>query len=114
MVRTALDLVAALADAPESDYVRIVADWLTRGTVTSVDPGLTGTAVIDALVAAAVAHLARRGDIPVPGWTSAPTRVLRSFWHPGSDRFFAWSLAHAPAEFAIRGVLIEQDSLVSV
>ena len=62
------------------------------------------------------AEQSRRGPITATrrAWTQDPARILPSFWHPGSDRFFAYSLAHAPAEFAARGILIEQDSLVSV
>jgi hypothetical protein len=111
---TVADLVATLAAAPEESYVRVVADWLAHGEVSGAGPALTGRPVIDALVAAGTAHLARLNETEAPAWTQEPTRILPSFWHPGSDRFFAYSLAHAPAEFAARGILIEQDSLVSV
>jgi hypothetical protein len=82
---TAADLVATLTASPEESYVRVVADWLAHGEVTAAGPALTGRAVVDPLVAAGY-----------------------------RDRFFAYSLAHAPAEFAARGLLVEQDSLVSV
>ena len=111
---TVADLVATLAASPEESYVRVVADWLAHGEVAAAGPALTGQAVVDALVAAGTAHLARLNETEAPAWTQEPTRILPSFWHPGSDRFFAYSLAHAPAEFAARGLLIEQDSLVSV
>jgi hypothetical protein len=75
---------------------------------------VTLAAVIDALVAAAVAQRARMGGKQVPTWTRAPDRVLDVFWHPGNDRFFALALAHAPAEFAARGLFVDADSLVSV
>jgi hypothetical protein len=108
------DLVATLAAAREESYVRVVADWLAHGEVAPAGPALTGRPVVDALVAAGTAHLARLNETEAPAWTQEPTRSLPSFWHPGSDRFFAYSLAHAPAEFAARGILVEQDSLVSV
>jgi hypothetical protein len=111
---TVADLVATLAAAPEESYVRVVADWLAHGEVAAAGPALTGRPVVDALVAAGTAHLARLNQTEAPAWTQEPARILPSFWHPGSDRFFAYSLAHAPAEFAARGLLIEQDSLVSV
>jgi len=111
---TAADLAATLALSPEESYVRVVADWLARGEVASARPALTGRPVVDALVAAGAAHLARLNETEAPAWTREPTRILPSFWHPGSDRFFAYSLAHAPAEFAVRGILVEQDSLVSM
>src|SRR6202012_41159 len=111
---TAADLVATLAASPEESYVRVVADWLAHGEVAPAGPALTGRPVVDALVAAGTAHLARLNGTEAPAWTQEPARILPSFWHPGSDRFFAYSLAHAPAEFAARGILVEQDSLVSV
>lgn len=111
---TATDLAVTLAASPEESYVRVVADWLAHGEVASARPALTGRPVIDALVAAGTAHLARLHQTEAPTWTQEPTRTLPSFWHPGSDRFFAYSLAHAPAEFAVRGILVEQDSLVSM
>jgi hypothetical protein len=111
---TVADLVATLAAAPEESYVRVMADWLAHGEVAPAGPALTGRPVIDALAAAGTAHLARLNQDEAPAWTQEPARILPSFWHPGSDRFFAYSLAHSPAEFAARGILIEQDSLVSV
>ena len=111
---TAADLVTTLAASPEESYVRVMADWLAHGEVASAGPALTGRPVVDALVAAGTAHLARLNETEAPPWTQEPARILPSFWHPGSDRFFAYSLAHAPAEFAARGILVEQDSLVSV
>lgn len=94
--------------------MRVVADWLAHGSVTADAPMLTGNRLCDALVAAAVAHLARTGGQPAPRWTNEPARRLDALWHPGPDAFFAWALAHAPAEFAARGLLIERDSLASV
>jgi hypothetical protein len=111
---TVADLVATLAAAPEESYVRVAADWLAHGEVASTGPALTGRPVVDALVAAGTAHLARVNETRAPAWTLEPARTLPSFWHPGSDLFFAHSLAHAPAEFAARAILVEQDSLVSV
>jgi hypothetical protein len=111
---TVADLAATLAASSEESYVRVVADWLAHGEVAPDEPALTGRPVVDALVAAGTAHLARLNEAEAPAWTQDPARILPSFWHPGSDRFFAYSLAHAPAEFAARGILVEQDSLVSV
>jgi hypothetical protein len=111
---SAEDLAATLVAAEEHEYVRIVADWLVHGMVSAEPPQGSGRPVIDALVAAAVAQLARTMDQPIPGWTRAPDRVLDFFWHPGSERFFALALAHAPAEFAARGLFVDADSLASV
>lgn len=111
---TAADLAATLAVSSEESYVRVVADWLAHGEVTSAKPALTGRPVVDALVAAGTAHLARLNEAEAPAWIREPARILPSFWHPGSDRFFAYSLAHTPGEFIARGILVEQDSLVSI
>ncbi|GAB3750941.1 hypothetical protein [Microlunatus parietis] len=114
MKYSAADLAATLMATSETNYVRVVADWLEHGEVSQVEPAQTGDLLVDALAAAAVAHLARQNGTEPPAWTLTPERALPAFWHPGSDRFFAYSLAHAPAEFAARGVLVEQDSLASV
>lgn len=109
---TPQDLVDTLTSATPEEYVRIVADWLGRATQLEVEPHPTGNEVIDVLAAAASAHLSLRRGRPSPPWTNS--RELASFWHPGDDRFFAWSLVHAPVAFRTRGILIEADSLVSV
>jgi hypothetical protein len=114
MAPTAGDLAATLAAVDEANFVRVVADWLSRGTVSDDAPPLTGSPVRDALVAAAVAHLARLRGVPVPRWTHDERRALPRFWHPGRDAFFAYALANSPAEFAARGILVEGGSLVSV
>jgi hypothetical protein len=111
---TAADLSLTLARAEEDSWVRVAADWLTRGVLTDEEPPSTGDPVRDALVAATVAHLARQRGVPAPAWTNDPRYTLESFWHPGSDRFFALALATAPAEFAARGVFVEAESLKSV
>ena len=73
---TAADLAATLAVSPEESYVRVVADWLAHGEVTSARPALTGRPVVDALVAAGTAHLARLNKAEAPAWTREPTRIL--------------------------------------
>lgn len=108
------DLAAALTSSPQSDYVRVVAHWLAHGEIDDSEPQPTGNALVDALVASAVAHLARLGNAPIPSWTHDSQRCLDALWHLGSDRFFAYALAHTPAEFLVRGVIVERDSLVSV
>ena len=114
MPYTSRVLALELAASDQQDYVRLVAHWLTHGAVEQECPPLTGDEVIDALVAAAVAHRARMIGQEPPAWTRAPDRLLDFFWHPGSDRFFALALAHAPAEFAVRGIFVDADSLLSV
>lgn len=108
------DLVDALIDEPESMWVRLAAHWMTRAGALDAAPSLSGRPVVDALVAAAAAEVARRRDVEPPAWSREPERVLETFWHPSGPRFFGWSLAHAPAEFRARGVIVEADSLASV
>jgi hypothetical protein len=105
-------LIEALGDVPEDSYVRVIAHWLTVADSLDVEPPPTGQQLIDVLVAAATAHRAQSSMMPIPGWTNS--RELASYWHPGEDAFFGYSLAHAPQAFFNRGVLIEADSLESV
>jgi len=109
---TSKGLAHALSHAQVSDYVRIAADWIARATDWTTEPAVVGNDVVDTLVAAACAHVALRHGTSVPSWTNQ--RYLERVWHPGPRRFMAWSLAHAPAAFATRGILIEADSLRSV
>jgi hypothetical protein len=118
-VPSSSDLSAWLLDAAEQDLVRRTAHWLHEVDYASTtpdltDPGVTGSPVVDALVAAASETVALRIGQDSPAWTSDPARFLDHFWYPGPPSLFAWALAHAPAPFQIRGVLIEADSLASV
>lgn len=67
---TAADLAATLAASPEEGYVRMVTDWLVHGEVARAGPVLTGRPVVDALVAAGTAQLARLNkDRDTGPWT---------------------------------------------
>lgn len=107
-------LVAAVVSAAPESLVRLAADWLNHGDPHTGDPGLTDNPHIDALVAATVAYQARRLGLHLPDWTMDESRRLDSFWHPGEEAFFAWSLAHTPPDFLVHGVIVERDSLESV
>lgn len=85
------------------------------------EPDTTGTPEWDAAIAAACERAARLTGVAVPGWTAAPSRFLNRFWVPVEDILGRPSpglavlvLASSPPEFAIRGVLIDADSLASV
>jgi hypothetical protein len=108
------NLAETLSAISEGEYARFVADWLTRATDLDTAPALTGDRVIDALVAAAAAHLAMTIGRTAPAWASEPTRTLENYWYAGPPGFFANAVVHSPLAFAIRGVLIEADSLESV
>ncbi len=108
-----------LAAARKEELVRRTAHWMSEavtdpGQGYREDPGLTGQPIIDALVAAAVETVALRRGAEPPSWACAPDRFLDHFWYPGPRSLFPWALAHAPAPFKLRGVLIEADSLASV
>ena len=107
-------LADTLVDVSVPEYTRFVAHWMTHASDLGSVPVLTMNPVVDALVAAAAAHVAFATDGAVPGWTEQPTRSLATLWHPGPDAFFPNALVHAPLLFRLHGVLIEADSLVSV
>ena len=111
---TAATLTADLVEAPSDRWIRLLAHWLGNGEVSSEATPLTGRPVIDALVAAATAQLARSQGVAVPLWTPHPSRFLTAFWQPAGPQFYAWSPAHAADEFLLRGIIVEQESLVAV
>ena len=115
----ARSLAADLAVADDPQLVRLVADWMDRALRASdldldVEPSLDGRRYVDALIAAAAAQVARRLGRPTPEWTVGPQRRTDAYWHPGPPSLFPNALVHAPGEFAVRGVLVESDSLVCV
>lgn len=118
-MNNAQQLTDALVQSPESDFVRIVADWIQRSIKDAdrdldTEPRLSINPVIDALVAAAAEHVALHTGGEVPAWVSRADRRLETFWYPGFDSLFANALAHTPVSFSHRGLFIEADSLESV
>lgn len=116
---TAQLLVDALDQSPASDFVRLVADWLQRVSRNpevdlSAAPRLTGNVIVDALVAAAVAHACFSHGGTVPSWTTEPQRRTETLWYPGPDALLPHALVHTPLSFSLRGLLVEADSLESV
>lgn len=110
------ELADDLGDAEEQDIVRLVADWIDRAQRVehldlSGEPSLDGRSHIDALVAAASAHVARTLSMPIPGWTIDARRRSERFWYPGPAALFPNALVHSYGEFAVRGVFIEAASL---
>lgn len=108
------DLVATLVEVTPPEYVRFVADWMTHAEALDHGPALTGVPEIDALVAAAAAHVAAERGEAAPEWTTEPARSMRNFWYLGPDSLFPNALVHSPLAFFVHGVLVERDSLVSV
>lgn len=115
----ARSLAADLADASDGEIVRLIADWMHRAQRDvdldlEVEPTLDGRRHLDALIAAAAAHVARGLGRPTPTWTIGPDRRTDVYWYPGPPSLFPNALVHAPGEFAVRGVLVEAASLVCV
>ncbi|SIH24419.1 Uncharacterised protein [Mycobacteroides abscessus subsp. abscessus] len=109
------DLAAILERVDEHEYVRFTAHWLTDAQDLDEEPALTGNSVIDALVAAASALLGMRRLGQEPAWTTHESRALRTrLWHPGNPNMLAYSLVRAPASFIVRGVVVDEESLVSI
>lgn len=112
---TPAELAETLLEVSEREYVRFTAHWMVTADHLDTEPPFTGNDVIDALVAAAAAHVGLRRNGTEPEWTTKAGRGLQHrLWHPGNPRMFAYSLVNAPASFIVRGVVIEADSLTSV
>ena len=112
---TPSDLAETLQRVDEHEYVRFTADWMTRAADIDDEPPLTGDEVIDALTAAASALIGMRRTGSEPEWTTRLGRGLQDrLWHPGNPRMLAYSLVRSPASFIVRGIVVEEDSLVSV
>lgn len=88
-------LADTLRGLTTSEYVRFVADWLGDASDLEATPRLTGDPVVDALVAAAAAHVAFTQTGQVPAWTEEPERILSSLWYPGPDALFPHALVHS-------------------
>ena len=115
----AVELRDDLVEAPRTQWVRLVAQWIDWAAgddafEPDTEPDLSGDRARDALVAAATAYVSQQRDIPVPEWTSKPVRRLDRLWHPGPVELLPNALVHAPQAFFARGVLIERDSLASI
>lgn len=107
-------LADTLVDVTPQEYVRFVAAWIEEASALDRAADLTGDAVVDAMVAAAAAHVSYQERGQVPDWTEEPQRSLSTLWYPGPDALFPNALVHSPLLFTLHGVLVEADSLASV
>jgi predicted transcriptional regulator len=79
------------------------------------EPASTGDPRWDALLAGVAAREARRAGLPIPRWTSAPTRFCDRAWFPTeTPSLRAMAFAASPADFAIRNVYLDPAELESV
>jgi hypothetical protein len=107
---TSQDLANTLQRCSEDEYIRVVAHWLASNPDWNTPANNTGNPIIDALVSSAAAHIAvsiNKQEQPV--WTRG--NALKSFWHPGPEGLFAWSLAHTPGAFKVHGIIVDRESL---
>jgi hypothetical protein len=108
------ELASTLTEVTPLEYVRFVADWIVHADDLDRAPNLSGVPEIDALAAAAAAHVALSRGARAPAWVDEPERYAATLWYPGPDVLFANALVHSPLSFLLHGVLVETDSLVSL
>ena len=79
------------------------------------DPGSTGDARWDALIAGVVENLMFRRSMKVPRWTVQPGRFLTEWWFVTDfPRLHPTAFVETPAAIANRGVFIRRSSLENV
>lgn len=78
----------------------------------SKKPGPTGSAVVDAYLAALAEHLSNEAGLPAPAWVDDPARFLKQWWIE-SDVPSArpTAIAQSPAAFRRRGIFISERAL---
>lgn len=107
---------------PTVDLLRVVREMVSNAKWLHSDadfdaflsaPSTTGDPRWDAMLAGVAEILALHAGRPVPGWTAG--WELGRLWFvsslPGMD---AYALAHTPPPLRIRGVVVDEASLVSV
>lgn len=88
---------------------------LVRGILTIAEPESTRVAVWDAAIAGLVAWRLNEEGLPLPDWTQAPSRFLRTSMPLGVDPADPTPpLDEVPSEFAERGVLAWRDTFASI
>jgi hypothetical protein len=77
------------------------------------EPGLTGDARWDVMLAAVAEHLAYQDDISAPSWVRKPGREWAGsvWWVVPLPSARPWALAHSPASFRRRGIFLHPDDL---
>ncbi|MFI5955709.1 hypothetical protein [Cryptosporangium sp. NPDC051539] len=79
------------------------------------EPAPTGSAEVDAGLAALAEHLARRDGWPTPQWARKPGRYTNKWWFVTPLRgMHATALQQSPPSFRTRGVFITADALSRV
>lgn len=115
------DLASLIRDQPdEKTRLRLFFEFL-RGAAEAGDelillinaePPPAGDPRYDALIASAAEHLAVHAQLPTPAWALEPERTVNGFWWVSNlPSARTQALAHAPASFRRRGVLIDRRDL---
>lgn len=79
------------------------------------EPASTGDPRWDALLAGVAAREARQAGLPIPRWTTSPTRFCDRAWFPTeTPSLRAMAFAASPADFAIRNIYLDPAELESV
>jgi hypothetical protein len=79
------------------------------------EPPLTGSAEVDAALAALAEHLGRRDGWPLPTWARKPGRYSSSWWFVAPLRgMHPTALQESPPSFRTRGVFITAGALSRV
>lgn len=102
-----------------NDTERVTTNQLQA--VLRIEPTSSEDGRWDAFLAGIAEYLARRRNIPTPGWASAPSRFLDRFWFVIEDilgrqtpGLAVAAFVASPPELASRGVFVDRSSLVSV
>lgn len=125
---TLRDVAAALADgssdpAGEDARLRAVLSWVDEVRSCPVserpalwtDPGSSGQANWDALLAGLAEHFAAGQGLATPPWALAESRFLLRWWFlPDTPGARAESIVEAPIALKRRGVFLSERDLVSV
>lgn len=75
-------------------------------------PKPSGSAMVDALLAAIADKLADDTGLPRPSWTAARSRRLHPAWEtPGTPRMQDAALAQTPSQLVEHGIIASADSL---
>ena len=120
----AAGIAAALEDQDTASAFRCVVQMLddlgrvdpeSGEALIQNEPDTTGDQRWDALLAGVVERACHRNSLPIPAWTTDPSRFLRRWWFfVPSPSLAASAFAEAPAALANRGVFLHASSLESV
>lgn len=111
LARDDTDFALRLLGRALNDF-RSLTDEADRATFLA-EPPSTGDHRWDALVAVAVGRACRRASVAEPAW--ARTEPLASWWFPVFDPVLAArTMQRTPAEFAARGIWLDERALAVV